>query len=297
MAAGGTGTEDLFALVDHRMRVIVDEFGAQSPALGQAMRYAVLAPGKRFRGKLLLLVAEASGGVSDAVVDAACAVEMVHCASLILDDLPCMDDARMRRGRDATHVAHGESRAVLASVALITEANRVLAAARGVPPEMRLRLVEIMSDALGPRGLCAGQELDLYAEKTDAGVLREQDLKTGVLFTAALAMLAVIQKLDAADFARLAGFGAQLGRAFQSYDDLLDALGETEAVGKDTGQDSAAGLTMRGILAVRSLRDATQHYERQRSELDRMLRAHPSWAEDLSSFIDRVLPGCAPGAA
>ena len=287
----------LFSLVDDRMHAIARSFGTHSRALGQAMAYAALAPGKRFRGRLLLLAAEESGGVNNAVVDVACAIELVHSASLIFDDLPCMDDARMRRGREATHVAHGESRAILAGVALISEANRVLATARGVPPETRARLVEILSEALGPQGLCAGQELDLHAEKTDEGVLREQDLKTGVLFIAALAMLTVIQKMNAADSARLMMFGAQLGRAFQSYDDLLDVLGDAGEVGKDTGRDAAAGLTARGILAVRDLRDATRHYERQRSELDRMLRAHPFRAEELRLFVDRVLPRHVPGAA
>lgn len=295
---GGTaGKEHLFALVDDRLRAIVEGGGAQSAALGQTMTYAILAPGKRFRGRLLLLAAEGSGGASDAIVDAACAIEMVHSASLILDDLPCMDDAQTRRGRDATHVAHGESRAVLAAIALITEANRLLATAQGAPPEMRVRLVSILCEAIGSQGLCAGQELDLHAEKTDGGVLREQDLKTGALFTAALAMLAVIQNMDAAESARLGRFGAQLGRAFQSYDDLLDVLGSTTSMGKDTGRDSDAGRTKRGILAVRCLREAAQHYERQRTELDRMLRSHPPWANELRPFIDRVLPRRAPGLA
>lgn len=287
---GAAGTEDLYSLVDDRLKTITQGFGTQSPALGQAMAYAVLAPGKRFRGLLLLLVAEGTGGVRDAIVDAACAIELVHSASLIFDDLPCMDDAQTRRGRDATHLAHGESRAVLAGIALITEASRLLANARGEPPEVRVRLVEILSDALGPQGLCAGQELDLHAEKTDAGVLREQDLKTGVLFTAALAMLAVIQKTDAAETARLTGFGVQLGRAFQSYDDLLDVLGSTTSTGKEAGRDSASGLATRGILAVRGLREASLHYERQRTELDRMMRSPSFRAYALHAFIERVLP-------
>lgn len=294
LMSGTAAKKDMFALVGDRLLAIVAGCGAESAALGQTMTYAILAPGKSFRGRLLLLAAEGSGGVSDAIIDAACAIEMVHCASLILDDLPCMDNARTRRGRDATHVVHGESRAVLAGVALITEANRLLATARGAPPEMRVRLVSILCEALGPHGLCAGQEMDLHAEKTDGGVLREQDLKTGALFTAALAMLAVIQNMDAAESARLGRFGAQLGRTFQSYDDLLDVLGSTTSTGKDTGRDADAGLA-RGMLAVRCLREAARHYERQRSDLDHMLRAHPSWAGELRSFIGRVLPRRAPG--
>lgn len=286
--------EALFALIDERMKAIAAGFGGQSTALGTAMADAVLARGKRFRAMLMLLAAEATGGVSEALVDAACAVEMVHTSSLIFDDLPCMDDAHMRRGRDALHVAHGESRAILAGIALITEANRVLARARGANPATRARLVAILSEALGPDGLCAGQELDLHAEKTDAGVLREQDLKTGVLFTASLAMLSEIQGLSEVEAADLHIFGTQLGRVFQSYDDLLDVLGEEAAVGKDVGRDAAAGLA-HGILAVRGLAEATLHYESARAELDRMLRRHRIRTEALDRFITRVLPLRAPG--
>lgn len=110
---------------------------------------------------VLLIAGEATGGVTPALLDTACAVELVHTASLVFDDLPCMDNARMRRGRPATHLVHGECRAVLAGIALVTEAMRVLATAREADAEARARLVAILAAALGPRGLCAGQDLDL----------------------------------------------------------------------------------------------------------------------------------------
>jgi len=110
-------------LLQTRLDEIAAGFGTVSAPLGAAMSHAALSSGKRFRGNLLLLAADASGGVCETIVDAACAIEMVHAASLVFDDLPCMDDAALRRGQPATHVAHGESRAVLGGIALITEAT------------------------------------------------------------------------------------------------------------------------------------------------------------------------------
>ncbi|MFC7704468.1 polyprenyl synthetase family protein [Plastorhodobacter daqingensis] len=281
------------ARIEARLQEMAAGFGRQSPALGRAMSEALLAPGKRFRAMLMLQLAEASGAVPDALVDAACAIEMVHTASLILDDLPCMDDARLRRGQPASHVVHGESRAILAGIALITEANRLLAGARGLGAPERMQLVMILSDALGPEGLCAGQELDLHAEKTEAGVLREQDLKTGVLFVAGLSMLAVIRGLATPEAERLAGLARQIGRVFQCYDDLLDVLAEAATLGKDTGRDAAPGRGQ-GILATRGRAEATRHYEHQRAELDRILHAQGFPIEEIGRFIGRVLPHRAP---
>ncbi|WP_265499541.1 polyprenyl synthetase family protein [Paracoccus beibuensis] len=277
-------------LIHTRLQQIAERFGTVSTPLGTAMQHAALSPGKRFRGMLLLLAADASGNVSDALVDAAAAVEMVHAASLIFDDMPCMDNATLRRGQPATHVAHGESRALLAGIALITEAMSVLAAARGASAPVRATLVRILSDALGPAGLCAGQDLDLHGDKDRPGIELEQDLKTGVLFVAGLEMLAVIQDFDEEERAQVVAFGRQLGRVFQSYDDLLDVIGTPDAIGKSTGRDRPANGPARGLLAVGDMQHVSRHYEASRAQLDAMLNHRRLRAPEIAALLERVLP-------
>ena len=284
-------------VVDARLADIAAGFGLASPALGRAMAEAALSPGKRFRAMVLLIAGEATGGVTPALIDAACALELVHTASLVFDDLPCMDDAQARRGRPATHVVHGESRAILAGIALVTEAMRLLTTARGADAETRVRLVAALSGALGPAGLSAGQDLDLHAAKNASGVQREQDLKTGALFTAGFEMLGVIQRLDADDRATLAALSRTLGRAFQSYDDLLDVQAEAGALGKDTGRDVQAGGPARGVLAVRSLSQAQAHYDDLRTEVEALLGRCGFDSLSLSQHIAQVLPIRASRAA
>lgn len=273
-----------------RLQDISTGFGSASPQLGTAMSEAVMSGGKRFRGTLLLMAAEAGGGACDACVDAAAALEIVHSASLVFDDLPCMDDAQLRRGKPATHVAHGQGRAVLAGIAMITEAMRVLATARGASPETRARLVAILSAALGPQGLCAGQDLDLASDKTPERITREQDLKTGVLFIAGLEMLGAIKGLEDQAVQAMIAFGRQLGRVFQSYDDLLDLLGDPRAIGKDVGRDARPDGPARGVLAVSSLTDVSESYELSRAELDDMLAVPPLASPDIQALLARVLP-------
>ncbi|RJL02402.1 hypothetical protein D3P06_11205 [Paracoccus aestuarii] len=277
-------------LLQSRLEEIAGGFSAVSQPLGDAMRHAALSSGKRFRGMLLLMAAETTGGVCDTMVDAAAAVEMVHAASLIFDDLPCMDDASLRRGQPATHVAHGESRAVLAGIALITEAMAVLASARGASPQVRSMLVRTLSRALGPVGLCAGQDLDLHADKSASAVEQEQDLKTGVLFVAGLEMLALVKEFDDGERDQMIAFGRQLGRVFQSYDDLLDVIGDEKALGKTTGRDSAAPGPKRGLLAVGDMQNVSRHYEASRAQLNAMLRENRLQAPEIAALLDRVLP-------
>lgn len=292
-----TGPADWRCVVDDRLAEIAAGFGLASPALGRAMADAVLAPGKRFRAMVLLIAGEATGGVRPALIDAACAIELVHTASLVFDDLPCMDDAKARRGRPTTHLVHGECRAILAGIALVTEAMRLLATARGADADTRARLVASMSAAIGPAGLCAGQDLDIHAPKDAAGVQREQDLKTGALFAAGFEMFGMLQRLGRADIDRLAALGRTLGRAFQSYDDLLDVQAEAGALGKDTRRDTQAPGLARGVLAVRSLPQAQAHYDALRTEVDDLLGGCGFDSLPLAAHIARVLPGRASRAA
>lgn len=277
-------------LIDLRLAEIASGFGKTSSGLGQAMGDATLAPGKRFRGILLLMAGEATGGIGTALIDVACAIELAHTASLIFDDLPCMDDASIRRGRATTHVAFGQSRAILAGIALVTESLRLASEARDTDAGTRVRLTGILATALGPCGLCAGQDFDLHEEKTATGVEREQDLKTGSLFAAGFEMLGCVQRLDPTETQALVKAGRALGRAFQCYDDLLDVQAEAGHLGKDTGRDTTAPGPARGMLAVRSLLRAAAHYDTLRSEFDVILAGCPFETRPLADHIARVLP-------
>lgn len=285
-----TISSDWRCVVDTRLAEISAGFGRASPELGRAMAEAVLAPGKRFRAMVLLIAGDATGGVGPALIDAACAVELVHAASLIFDDLPCMDDAQSRRGRPTTHRIHGEARAILAGIALVTEAMRLLATTRGADGVTRARLTGILAAAVGPAGLSAGQDLDLHAPKDLPGVEREQDLKTGALFVAGFEILGVIQRLDRAEMKTLAAIGQTLGRAFQSCDDLKDAQAEAGALGKDSGRDVQRPGGACGVLAVRSPAEAEAHYDALRAQLDRLMGACGFDSFALARLVAQVLP-------
>ncbi len=236
--------EALRMQVDRRLAELIPGPGEEPGRLGEAAHYALLAPGKRFRPLLTLLTAEAFGAPVSRALDVACAMEMVHAASLVLDDLPSMDDARLRRGRPTTHRVYGEADAILASVGLLTQAFAVIAQAEGLSPKDRVELVSALTEAVGFQGLVAGQALDL-AERNRPRTVAELDQlnhrKTGVLMMAAAEAGARIGGASAAARRELGEFARRIGLAFQIRDDLIDAEDGGDHVGKDVGKD--AGMT------------------------------------------------------
>jgi geranylgeranyl pyrophosphate synthase len=278
-------------VVDDGLWAISAKFGEQSPWLGEAMSEAACAPGKRFRGTLILLAGEATGDVGSTLVDMACALELAHTASLVFDDLPCMDNAATRRGRATTHLAYGESRAILAGIALVTEALGLLAVSNGAEPAMRARLVAILSKALGPAGLCAGQDMDLHALKSSGSIGREHDLKTGALFAAGFEMLAVFRGLTQRETAHLVQIGRLIGRAFQAYDDLLDVV-EDQEIAEATDIRLA-----RPWRCLDTAPDPVDHYIQLRKQLYTALLACPFDAASLAAYTGTVLPAVISRAA
>ena len=224
--------------VDRRLSILVPEASGPAARLAEAARYALLAPGKRLRPLLAMAAAEHWGGDPADALDGGCAVEMVHAASLILDDLPSMDDASLRRGRATVHRAYGEDLAVLAAVALLARAFGVLSACSAIPPPARLRLLSELAEAVGFDGLTAGQTRDLHqrdgAGLDDLAVLNRQ--KTGVLFEVSAMVGALAAGADG-ELETARRFGESLGAAFQIRDDLLDLGAEAALTGKDAGQD------------------------------------------------------------
>jgi geranylgeranyl pyrophosphate synthase len=238
------GVEGLRLQVDRRLAELIPAPSAEPGRLGEAAHYALLAPGKRFRPLLTLLAAEAFGAPIAKSLDVACAMEMVHAASLVLDDLPSMDDARLRRGRPTTHRVYGEADAILASVGLLTRAFGAIAESEALAPEDRSALVASLADAVGFSGLVAGQALDL-SERNKPRTVAELDAlnhrKTGVLMMAAAEAGARIGGASADARREMGEFARRIGLAFQIRDDLIDAEDGGEHAGKDTGKD--AGMT------------------------------------------------------
>ncbi|HEX3727026.1 MAG TPA: farnesyl diphosphate synthase [Pirellulales bacterium] len=229
-------------------------FGDGCPAqLAEAMRYALLAPGKRLRPTLVVMAAEACGGQRAAALPAACAVEMIHAYSLVHDDLPAMDDDDVRRGRPSCHKAFGEAVAILAGDALLTLAFEVLA--RDVRPHsVAARCCAVLAQAAGATALVGGQADDLAGEFTSSNLLALESIharKTGALFLAALELGALVAGAGRAERAALAEYGRRLGLVFQITDDLLDVRGDAAAMGKRAGKDATRGkLTFPGLLGI-----------------------------------------------
>lgn len=258
----------LRASLEQRLDMLSQPHGPTPSRVEAAARYALLAPGKRIRPMLTLLAAQQFGAESQAAADAACAIEMVHAASLILDDLPCMDDAALRRGRATTHRVHGEAAAVLAAVALMNRAFAVLAAApKALAAEEQLAQVTRLSAAIGAEGLIGGQEADL-AERADYDCLEAVDAlnhrKTGVLFALALEFGARCAGAPPASIAQMHAAGVHLGLAFQTLDDLLDQTRASAELGKDANKDAQkpSVVSLAGLEAAR---------QRVRRELDAAL--------------------------
>jgi len=206
--------------------------------LQEAMRYSLLAGGKRVRPILTLAFCEQLGGDRQKALPLGCALELVHTYSLIHDDLPCMDDDDLRRGRPTCHRAYGEAMAVLAGDALQAEAFRLIAAAPGLTAQQSLEAVRILADACGGDGMVAGQVLDMEQAETDeTGLRRLCGLKTGAMIQAAAELGCVAA--DAPPQARrmAADYGAHIGLAFQIRDDMLDVTASEAEFGKPTGSD------------------------------------------------------------
>lgn len=214
------------------------------PRLREAMRYSLLAPGKRLRPALALLACEACGGERRAALPAACAIEMIHTYSLIHDDLPAMDDDDFRRGRPTCHKQFDEGAAILAGDALLTLAFEVLA--RDVqPPEVAAACCVELASAAGPEGMVGGQMADLEAESTPVATAEALEAihrrKTGRLLCAAVLLGGRIARAAPPSLASLRDYGTAVGLAFQIADDLLDVEGAAEKIGKRVGKDAKHG--------------------------------------------------------
>lgn len=226
--------------VDAKLSEYFKPSGLSYDGLLESMHYSLTAGGKRIRPMLVLEFCRISGGNIEKTLPVACAIEMLHTYSLIHDDLPCMDNDALRRGKPTNHVVYGECTATLAGDALQAEAFGTIARSQ-LPAEARVTCVEILADAVGSDGMCAGQYLDMLGEHK---LLSEDELndinsrKTGSLLTAACRMGVAAAGGNKAMLDAAAQYGACVGAAFQIRDDILDVISTSEELGKPIGSDA-----------------------------------------------------------
>lgn len=258
------------------------------PLLEEAIRYSLLAPGKRLRPLLVLMAAETCGCLRGRAMPAACAVEMIHAYSLIHDDLPAMDDDDLRRGRPSCHARFGEATAILAGDALLARAFEVLAE-RLEPPRLAARCCRELAHAAGASALVGGQADDLDAEQAGGDVQRLRSIhqrKTGALLATSLRLGGIVAAADEDRLRALDTYGRNLGLAFQIVDDLLDLQGSQADLGKRTGKDESRGkLTFPRLMgAEESRREAVRLIESAREAL-RIFESGASGLDELAQFV------------
>ncbi len=267
-------------LIERALTTATPEPTGEAARLFEAMRYSLLAGGKRLRPILALAACEAVGGRPESAMGLACALEMIHTYSMIHDDLPCMDDDDLRRGKPTNHKVFGEAMATLAGDALLTDAFQVLARSRALgPPPALLEVVAELAAAAGSAGMVAGQALDILSEGEPTDLAKLEYLhskKTGALFLAAVRGGARLGGANSAQLAALTAYGRALGLAFQVIDDILDVEASTEQLGKRTHKDGARGkATYPALVGLERSRELARDLRR---------RAH----EALSSFDQRA---------
>jgi farnesyl diphosphate synthase len=265
---------------------------ADAPAgLGLAMRYGVLDGGKRVRPLLVLAASQAVHGERDAAMRAACAVELIHAYSLVHDDMPCMDNDVLRRGKPTVHVQFGEAQAMLAGDAMQALAFEVLTPDHGMSPVLQARLCSLLARSAGHAGMAGGQAIDLASIGQPLGEHALRDMhhrKTGALLQASVLMGAACGDASAAQWAALADYGDALGLAFQVVDDILDVTQASSTLGKTAGKDldnnKPTYVTVLGLDAAR--RHANELRDKAQAALARSGLRDAAW---LSLLADKVV--------
>ena len=305
--SGVSPSEQVFRFADWMTRSLedveraLDHFvEADSPAnLGVAMRYAVLDGGKRLRPLLVLAAAGAaqgseglpSPGPDSAAMRCACAVELIHAYSLVHDDLPCMDNDVLRRGKPTVHVQFGEAQALLAGDALQALAFELLVPeGPAVPPALGAQLCRMLALAAGGQGMAGGQAIDLASVSLQLSQPQLEDmhrLKTGALLQASVMMGAACGQVPAASLSHLAHYGRCLGLAFQVVDDVLDVVADTKTLGKTAGKDAQHNkptfVSLMGLAAAQAY--ARDLLNQAQSELERSGLPHTQALHALADLV------------
>jgi len=268
-ASGEDWTRKCLAQVEQALESWVP---ADAPGgLGEAMRYGVLDGGKRLRPLLVLAASRAAQGQMEAALRAAVAVELIHAYSLVHDDMPCMDNDVLRRGKPTVHVQFGQAQAMLAGDAMQALAFEVLTPDEGVEPAMQARLCRLLARSAGHAGMAGGQAIDLASvgKPLAEEVLRDMHRrKTGALLQASVQMGAACGNVDDRAWRALSEFGAIIGLAFQVVDDILDVTQASDVLGKTAGKDQEQNKpTYVQLMGLEPARQYARHLHRQAHEV------------------------------
>jgi geranylgeranyl diphosphate synthase, type II len=278
--------EDLRQLVEDYLAGLRFSPDASTSGLEEAMRYSLLAGGKRIRPVLALATARALGADPSSILPVAAALELIHTYSLIHDDLPAMDDDDLRRGMPTAHVRYGEDVAILAGDGLFAEAVRLFCAQPGEPGRVLTALGEL-AGATGVDGMVGGQYVDVTGSELDAEGLRAlHALKTGRLIAASVGVVLVLEGLGEPETIPYRRFAAELGVLFQIVDDILDVTGSDEELGKPRGSDERHGkLTYVSVFGLERARElAAESHRKARAAL---ADAHGA-TDDLTRIADYI---------
>lgn len=233
-------------LIEEELERYLEVKDLMIPHLFEAMKYTTMAGGKRIRAFLVTMFARLTGGDVKSALPFACALEMIHAYSLIHDDLPCMDDDDLRRGKPSNHIVFGEANALLAGDALLTYAFQICSENAHVSPKLAVKAISVLSSCAGPCGMVGGQVLDLEGEKRklDKNELSHvHKLKTGALIKAAASLGCCTSENGLEFIESAAKYGENLGLAFQIIDDILDVTGDEATLGKPIGSDGDQNKT------------------------------------------------------
>jgi geranylgeranyl diphosphate synthase, type II len=285
--AESTYPDDLRDLIDRYLATLRFAAIPETQGIEEAMRYSLLAGGKRIRPVLALATARSLGMDPEAVLPAAGALELIHTYSLIHDDLPAMDDDELRRGRPTSHVVYGENVAILAGDGLFAEAVRLFCEQQeGDPPAVLAALAELLA-AIGVDGMVGGQYIDVTETKLDAdGLRRLHSLKTGRLIAASVGVVLALRGLSEPETIPYRRFAEELGVLFQIVDDILDVTGSDEELGKPHGSDERHGkLTYVSLFGLQEARKLAAESHRKAHEA---LAATSGDPRDLSQITDFI---------
>jgi farnesyl diphosphate synthase len=273
------------------LEIVMPSSDQAESRLHEAMRYAVQAGGKRLRPFLVMQSAQLFGVSPATALRVAAAIEMVHTYSLIHDDLPCMDDDDMRRGKPTVHVKYDQATAVLAGDALLTLAFEVLGdESYQTDPAIRARLVLAVAKASGAQGMVAGQMIDLASEEVDEPdvkhITRLQQLKTGALIAVSVEAGAILGRASEQQHLALHAYAHDLGLAFQIVDDILDAEGDAEAMGKAVNKDAERGkATFVSVLGIERARTQARMLADQAAKHLEPFAEKADLLKDLANFV------------
>ncbi len=277
-------------MVDAALQTYLPKPGVKPKTIHQAMRYSVFAGGKRLRPILCLAAGECCGGEANAALPLACAVECIHTYSLIHDDLPCMDDDDLRRGKPTSHKVFGEAIAVLAGDALLTFAFELAAQVPGWPRYPLKEVIRELAFASGSRNLIAGQVVDLESEGKHISLPALRFIhksKTAALLRSTVRLGAMSANASPTRLASLSVFGMSLGLAFQVIDDILDVTQSSETLGKSAGKDLISEkATYPSIIGLEASRKAAKKLT---EEAHRSLKSFSGNTEILHSLADYLL--------